>query len=80
MIYEHFEVTDTNESVLDLIERLKVDRRNHNVYSFNTRWDESVITMKKQPDDEILEKVHHRQLQKSEQLKLLLCRYIQDIV
>ena len=55
MIYEYFKVSDTDESVLDPHEILKVELKNDNVQSVNTRWDETIISMKKQPDDEILE-------------------------
>ena len=44
--------TQTNP-VLDLNEFLKVELKNDNVQSFNTRWDETVIAVKKQPDEEV---------------------------
>ena len=52
MIYDNFKVLDTD----DLNEILKIELKNDNVQSFNTRWDEIIIAMKKQPDDEMLEK------------------------
>ena len=54
MIYEFSKVSDKDESVLDLNGILKVELKNDNVQSFNARWDETMIAMKKQPDDEIL--------------------------
>ena len=78
MIYEYFKVRDTDESVLDLNVILQVELKNDNVLSFNTRWNETIISMKKQPDEEILENLNYRQLQKSEQPKPLLSPYIQD--
>ena len=41
----------------------KVELKNDNVQSLKTRWDGSVIAMKKQPDDEILDNLFYRQLQ-----------------
>ena len=56
MTYEYFKDSDTDESVLDLDEIFL--RSNDKVQSFNTRWDEAIIAMKKQPsDEEILENV-----------------------
>ena len=55
MISEYFKVSDTDESVLVLNEILKVELKNGNVWSFNTRWDETTIAMKKQPDEQIVD-------------------------
>ena len=41
MIFEYFKVRDTDESVLDFSEILKVEWKNDNVQSFNTGWDET---------------------------------------
>ena len=49
IIHEYFRVSDTDESVLDLNEMLKVELENDNVHSFDTRWDVTVVAMKKQP-------------------------------
>ena len=70
----------TDESVLDFKETLKVELKNDSVQSFNTRWNETVIAMKKQPGEDILENIYYRQLQQSEQLKPSLSLYIQDTV
>ena len=76
-IYECFKVSDTDESVLYFYEILKVEVKNDTIQPFNTRWD---IAMKKQPDEEIQEKLFYRQLQQSEPLRPLLLLYIQGIV
>ena len=39
-----------------------------------------MIAIKKQPDAEILKNLNYRQLHQSEQLKPLLCLYIEDTV
>ena len=80
MIYEYFKVSDPDESVLDLHEIKKVEWKNDNKQSFNTRWDETISAMKKQPSEGILEKLFYREEQQSEQLKPLLSLYIQDTV
>ena len=82
MIYEYFisrSVTQTNPS-RTLIEIFKVELKNVNEQWFITRWDETIITMKKQIDKEILDNLCYRQMQQSEQVKPLLSLYIQDTV
>ena len=78
-LHEYSKVSK-GESVLDLDEILKVELKNNNEQSFNTRWDETIIAMKKQSDNESLKNLLYRQLQQSEQLKPLLFLYIHDAV
>ena len=59
---------------------LTVELKNVNVQAFNTRRDDTIIAMKKQPDGEILDKSCYRQLQQSEQLRPSLSLYIRDTV
>ena len=66
MICEYFKVSDTDESVLDFNEILKVEMKTYNVQSIKTRWDETKIAMKRQPDEEILENLHCRHLAQPE--------------
>ena len=60
-----FEVSDTDESVLDLNEILKVELG---------EWIETIIALKEQDN------VYDRQLEQSQQPRPLLSPYIQDIV
>ena len=71
IIHEYFKV-QTSLSWTSL----KVELKNDNVQLFNTRWDETIIAMKKQFDDEF----YDRLLQQSKQLKQLLSLRVQDIV
>ena len=80
MIYEYFKVSDTDESVLDLNDILKVEFKTDNIQSFNARWDENIFAIEEQPGDEILDNFCHRQLQQSEQSKPWSSLYIQDTV
>ena len=80
MIYEYFKVSDTDESVLDLNDILKVEFKTDNIQSFNARWDENIIAIEEQPGDEILENFCYRQLQQAEQSKPWLSLYSQDTV
>ena len=54
-IYEYSKVSDTDGSVLDLNENLKIELKNDDVQTFNTRWNDTVLAMSKPPDEEILE-------------------------
>ena len=86
MIDDYFKRSDTDDSVLDLNEILKVEFKNDNTQSFSTRWDETKIVMKtkiamkKLPAEEILENYNFRQLQQSDHLKLLMSLHIHDTV
>ena len=64
-------VSDTVGSVLDLNEVLQVELKHGNVQSFNVRWDETTMTMKKQPDEEIQDNLFYGQLQQSKELKAI---------
>ena len=55
MTYEDFKVSETDESVLDFNEILKVEFKKDNALSLNTRWDETIIAMQKQLDEEVLD-------------------------
>ena len=46
--------------------------------SFNTKKDETIISLHRQPDDEILELLNIQQMDKFVQFKLLLSFYIQE--
>ena len=46
-IYEYLKDSDADESFLDLNENSKVELKNDNVQSFNTRWNETIIAMQK---------------------------------
>ena len=55
MVFYHFGISDTDGTVLHLPDLLEAGLRNDSVHSFDTRWDETVIAMKKKTDDEVLE-------------------------
>ena len=74
-IFERVKISDSDGTVLDLSEL-----ENDHVQSFDTRWDDTVFSTREQPDDEVLEYLFFRQLDKGDQLKQLRAFYIQDIV
>ena len=52
MICDHFKISYTDGTVLDLSDHLRIELKNDSVQSFDTKWDETIIPMNKQPDDE----------------------------
>ena len=45
---------------LDMPDLLKIELRGDNVQTFDTKWDETIIAMLKQPDEELLYKLYVR--------------------
>ena len=80
LVFDHFKISDTDGTLLDLPGLMKLELRNDNVQSFGIRWDATVIAMKKKPDDEVLENLCYRQLDTADQFKQLLVLYIQNTV
>ena len=64
MIYELFQISDTDGTVLDISDLLKAELKGHNVRSFDTTWDDTIIAMQKQPDEGLFENLYFRQLKK----------------
>ena len=58
MVFDHFKISDSDGAVWDL---LKVEPRNDSTQSFDTRWHGTIISMRKKPDDEVLENLYFRQ-------------------
>ena len=51
-----------------------------NVQGIDIKWDEVLLSMTKVPDDDVLEKLHKKQLHFPEELKLLMSLYLQNTV
>ena len=47
MIYEHFRVTGTNESILDFSDLVSVTLRGDDVQGFDTKWDEALLSIRR---------------------------------
>ena len=56
MTYKHFKISDTHGTALDISDLLKIELRGE-ILTFDTKWDETIIAMQKQPDEELLETV-----------------------
>ena len=55
MVFEHFKISATDGAVLPISDLLKVELKGDNMQPFDTKWDETVIVMQKQADEELLE-------------------------
>ena len=55
MIYDYFRVTGAHDIVLDYADLFSVTLRDDNIQEFETRWDEILLSMSKNPSDDILE-------------------------
>ena len=64
----------------DLSDPLKVELKNDSLQFFDAKWSETMIALRKQPDEEVLDKMHPRQRDKLDQIKELLALYIRDTV
>ena len=79
LIYEYFRVTGANDSVENYAGLLKVVLRNDDVQEFDSKWDESLLSMTKIPPDDILESLHKLRIRESEKLKTVLELYKMEI-
>ena len=68
MIYEHFKISDTDDSVLDTSDLPNIELRCDSVQTLDTKWDETASAMQKKSDEQLLENLYFR-LEKSEQPK-----------
>ena len=55
MILEYFEISDTDESIFGLNEKLRVELEDDGVQAFNTKWDETIIPMTDVVKDQIVD-------------------------
>ena len=69
MIYDFFRVTGAHDAVLDNAELFWVTLHDDNVQEFDTRWDEVLLSMTKNPSDENLESLCKLRIRESDQLK-----------
>ena len=68
MIVDHFKISGTDGTFRHQSDPLEVERWYENVQSFDTRWDETAIEMRKRFHDEALENLRFRQLDMVDQI------------
>ena len=79
MIYDYFRVTGAHDTVLDCADFFSVTHRVDNIQEFDTRWDEVLLSMSKNPSDDVLEILYKLRIRESDQLKTLLELYDMEI-
>ena len=69
MLYQHFRITGTNESVLEVSDFVSFILRGEDVQGFDTKRDGVLLSMTETSKDDILENMYRQKLRNSEQLK-----------
>ena len=75
---QHFKISASDGAVLDISDFLYMELFGDNLQIFDTKEDETIIAMQKQPEEELLENLHVRQFEQFDQLKQLVALYVQD--
>ena len=79
MIYDYFRVTGAHDTVPDHADLFTITLRNDDVQEFDTRWDETLLSMSKIPTDDVLESLYKLRKRESDQLNTVLELYDLEI-
>ena len=74
-IYEHFRFTGANDSVQNHADLFTVVLRNDNVQEFDSKCDESLLSMTQIPSNNILESLYKIRIREFEKLKTVVALY-----
>ena len=75
MIYDHFRVIGTHDSVENYTDLFTIALRNDDIQEFDVKWDGIFLSMTKIPPDEILVGLYKLRIRESEKLKTVLELY-----
>ena len=75
LIYEYFRVTGANDSVENYADLFTVVLRNNDIQDFDSKWDGILLSMTKNPRDDILESLYKLRIRDSEKLNTVLELY-----
>ena len=75
MIYDHFRVTGSHDSVEDYTDLFTIVPRNDDIQEFDSKWDGILLSLTKIPHDDILEGLYKLRIRESEKLKTVLELY-----
>ena len=75
MIYDHFRVTGSHDSVENYTDLFTIVLRNDDIQEFDSKWDGILLSMTKIPHDDILEGLYKLRIRESEKLKTVLELY-----
>ena len=79
LIYDHFRVTGTHDSVENYTDLFTIVLRNDDIQEFDSKWDGILLSMTKIPPDDILEGLYKLRTRESEKLKTVLELYDLEI-
>ena len=79
MIYDHFRVTGTHDSVENYTDLFTIVLRNDDIQEFDFKWDGILLSMTKIPHDDILEGLYKSRIRESEKFKTVLELYDLEI-
>ena len=72
LIYDHFRVTGSHDSVENYTDLFTIVLRNDDIQEFDSKWDGILLSMTKIPHDDILEGLYKLRIRESEKLKTVL--------
>ena len=75
LIYEHFRVTGSHDSVENYTDLFTTVLRNDDIQEFDSKWDGILLSMTKIPHDDILKGLYKLRIRESEKLKTVLELY-----
>ena len=75
LIYDHFRVTGTHDSVENYTDLFTIVLRNDDIQEFDSKWDGILLSLTKIPHDDILEGLYKLRTRESEKLKTVLELY-----
>ena len=75
LIYDHFRVTGTNDSVENYTDLFTIVLRNGDIQEFDSKWDGILLSVTKIPHDDILEVLYKLRIRESDKLKTVLELY-----
>ena len=75
LIYDHFRVTGTHDSVENYTDLFTIVLRNDDIQEFDSKWDGILLSMTKIPHDDILEGLYKLRIRESDKLKTVLELY-----
>ena len=75
MIYDHFRVTGSHDSVENYTDLFTIALRNDDIQEFYSEWDGILLSMTKTPHDDILGGLYKLRIRESEKLKTVLELY-----
>ena len=79
LIHEYFRVTGANDSVENCVDLFTIGFWNDDIQEFDSKWDGILLSMTKNPLDDILEGLYKLRIRESEKLKSALELYDVEI-